>query len=85
MELQHHLLPDDDWLVAELARLADEAGLPTVVTNDAHYALRADRELQDVLVAIRHGRDARRERPPAPTQRGVPPQERRGAGGAAAR
>ena len=57
VELQHHLLPDDDWLVAELARLAHETGLPTVVTNDAHYAWRSDRELQDVLVAIRHGRD----------------------------
>ncbi len=57
VELQHHLLPDDDWLVAELARLAHEAGLPTVVTNDAHYALRSDRELQDVLVSIRHGQD----------------------------
>ena len=57
MELQHHLLPDDDWLVAESARLAHEAGLPTVVTNDAHYALRSDRELQDVLVSIRHGKD----------------------------
>ena len=57
VELQHHLLPDDDWLVAELARLAQQAGLPTVVTNDAHYALRSDRELQDVLVSIRHGQD----------------------------
>ena len=57
VELQHHLLPDDDWLVAELARLAHAAGLPTVVTNDVHYALRSDRELQDVLVSIRHGQD----------------------------
>ncbi|MEA2026490.1 MAG: PHP domain-containing protein, partial [Chloroflexota bacterium] len=57
VELQHHLLPDDDWLTAELTRLAHEAGLPTVVTNDAHYALRSDRELQDVLVSIRHGQD----------------------------
>ncbi len=57
VELQHHLLPDDDWLVAELARLAHEAGSPTVVTNGAHYALRSDRELQDVLVSIRHGQD----------------------------
>ena len=29
VELQHHLLPDDDWLTAELARLAHQAGLPT--------------------------------------------------------
>ena len=56
IELGHHLLPDDDWLVAESARLAAELGLPVVVTNDVHYARPADRELHDVLVAIRHGR-----------------------------
>ncbi len=55
LELQHHLLADDDWLVAETVALGDELGLPLVVTNDAHYALPADRELQDVLVCIRHG------------------------------
>jgi len=36
LELQHHLLPDDDWLVAETARLAAELGLPVVTTNDVH-------------------------------------------------
>ena len=56
LELQHHLLPDDDWLVAETVALADELALPLVVTNDAHYAAPADRELQDVLVCIRHGK-----------------------------
>ena len=56
IELAHHLLPDDDWLVAESARLAAELGLPVVVTNDVHYARPGDRELHDVLVAIRHGR-----------------------------
>ena len=56
LELQHHLLPEDDWLVAETARLAEELGLPTVVTNDVHYALPEGRELHDVVTAIRHGR-----------------------------
>ncbi len=56
LELSHHLLPDDDWLVSETARLAAEVGLPVVVTNDVHYALAEGRELQDVLTAIRHGR-----------------------------
>jgi error-prone DNA polymerase len=56
LELQHHLLPDDDWLVAETAALAAEIGLPVVVTNDVHYALPEGRELHDVLTAIRHGR-----------------------------
>ena len=55
VELSHHLLPDDDWLVAELASLADETGLSTVVTNEVHYAEAAGHRLQDVLVAIRHG------------------------------
>ena len=56
IELSHHLLPDDDWLVSEATTLAEAMGLPVVVTNDVHYARPADRELADVLTAIRHGR-----------------------------
>ena len=56
VELSHHLLPDDDWLVAEHAALAAELGLPVVVTNDVHYARPEDRELHDVLTGIFHGR-----------------------------
>jgi DNA polymerase III alpha subunit len=56
LELQHHLLPEDDWLVAETAGLARDLGLPVVVTNDVHYARAEDRELHDVLTAIRHGK-----------------------------
>ncbi|MFN8629719.1 MAG: PHP domain-containing protein [Chloroflexota bacterium] len=56
LELSHHLLPDDDWLASETARLAHELGLPTVVTNDVHYARPDGRELADVLTAIKHGR-----------------------------
>lgn len=56
LELSHHLLPDDDWLVSETALLAAELGLPTVVANDVHYARPEGRELHDVLTAIRHGR-----------------------------
>ena len=56
VELSHHRLPDDDWLVMESAALAGELGLPVVVGNDVHYARPEDRELADVLAAIRHGR-----------------------------
>jgi DNA polymerase III alpha subunit len=56
IELSHHLLPDDDWLVSEHVALADELGLPIVVTNDVHYARPEDRELHDVLTGIFHGR-----------------------------
>jgi DNA polymerase III alpha subunit len=56
VELSHHLRPDDDWLVGEGLLLAGEIGLPVVVTNGVHYARPEDRELHDVLTAIRHGR-----------------------------
>ncbi|HEU5205064.1 MAG TPA: PHP domain-containing protein [Candidatus Limnocylindrales bacterium] len=56
VELSHHLLPDDDWLLTESVALARELGLPVVVTNDVHYALPEGREFHDVLTAIRHGR-----------------------------
>jgi DNA polymerase III alpha subunit len=55
VELSHHLQPDDDWLVAQLAELAETTGLPTVVTNEVHYADPDGHRLQDVLVSIRHG------------------------------
>src|SRR3970282_2299204 len=55
VELSHHLLPDDDWLVSELAELADETGLPTVVTNEVHYAESGAHRLQGVAVGIRPG------------------------------
>ena len=38
IELSHHLLPDDDWLVAEAAALAEEPGCRSSSTNDVHYA-----------------------------------------------
>ena len=56
VELSHHLRPDDDWLVGESVLLARDLGLPVVVTNGVHYARPEDRELHDVLTAIRHGR-----------------------------
>ncbi|MBI5961726.1 MAG: error-prone DNA polymerase [Chloroflexi bacterium] len=54
IELQHHLLPEDNELVTGLARLARDLRLGYVATNNVHYATRADHRLQDVLVCIRH-------------------------------
>ena len=56
LELSHHRLPDDDWIVTETVALAADLDLPVVVTNDVHYARPEGREFQDVLTAIRHGR-----------------------------
>jgi len=54
VELQHHLEPADDWLCAELAALAHSRRAPLIAANNVHYATRAERALQDVLVAIKH-------------------------------
>jgi len=56
LELSHHRLADDDWLVTETIAIGAELGLPMVVTNDVHYARPEGREFHDVLTAIRHGR-----------------------------
>ena len=53
LELQHHLLPEDGALVDGLVELARHLDLGYVVTNNVHYATRAEHRLQDVLVSIR--------------------------------
>ena len=55
IELQHHLLPDDDALIYKLVWLARRIGVGYVATNNVHYATRAEQHVQDVLVCIRHG------------------------------
>jgi len=59
IELQHHLRPDDDALVADLAALAHEASLPLVASNNVHYARREGYRLQQVLTAICHNQPLR--------------------------
>ena len=54
IELQNHLLPDDQGLVADLVELAQHLGVGYVGTNNVHYAARDGHRLQDVLVCIRH-------------------------------
>ena len=52
IELQHHLLPTDEWLIERQIALAHEMGLGYVATNNVHYATRDGHRLQDVLVCI---------------------------------
>jgi DNA polymerase-3 subunit alpha len=54
IELQHHRLPHDERLNAELTAIAEQIGVPCVATNNVHYARREASRLQDVLVCIRH-------------------------------
>jgi error-prone DNA polymerase len=46
--------PDDAGALASLARVASEARVPLVATNDAHHHIAERRMLQDVLTCIRH-------------------------------
>jgi error-prone DNA polymerase len=46
--------PNDALRLHELSNLADEAGVPTVVTNDVLFHVPARRILQDVVTCIRH-------------------------------
>lgn len=55
LELQNHLLPDDAWLMAELAALGEVLRIPLAATTDVHYARPAQRMLQDILTCIRTG------------------------------
>ncbi|MEJ7653885.1 MAG: PHP domain-containing protein [Chloroflexia bacterium] len=52
LELQHHSLPDDERLLAEMAALG-QLGIPLVATSDVYYPRPQDRPLQDVVTCIR--------------------------------
>jgi DNA polymerase-3 subunit alpha len=55
LELQDHGIPDQARLNEQLLRLAPEAGLPLVVTNDLHYVHKAQSEAHDVLLCVGTG------------------------------
>jgi DNA polymerase III subunit alpha len=55
LELQDHGLAEQRRLNEQLLRLAPEAGLPLVVTNDLHYVRREQSEAHDVLLCVGTG------------------------------
>ncbi len=55
LELQDHGLAEQRRLNEQLLRLAPEAGLPLVVTNDLHYVHEAQSEAHDVLLCVGTG------------------------------
>lgn len=56
IELQNHNLPDELAVLPLLKKLADEIGVKTVATNDAHYINKEDAEMQDVMMCINSGK-----------------------------
>ncbi|MFQ5987602.1 MAG: DNA polymerase III subunit alpha, partial [Dehalococcoidia bacterium] len=57
LEVQDHGITDEKKVQQGMFQLADELGLPVLVTNDAHYLERADHEAHDCLLAIGTGKD----------------------------
>lgn len=55
LALTHLYQGQDSGRLHDLSRLAAEAGLPIVATNDVLYHIPARKMLQDVLTCIRHG------------------------------
>ena len=52
LELQDHGYKQQPAVNRGLRRIAQETGLPLVVTNDAHYNEKSDAKMQDVLMCI---------------------------------
>ena len=56
LELQDHGILDEKRAMNGLLRIAEETGIPTVLTNDAHYLTKEDAPNQDVLLCIQTGK-----------------------------
>ena len=57
LELQNHGIPDQEKVNEGIVAIAEELGLPLVVTNDAHYLERGDADAHDTLLCIGTGKD----------------------------
>ena len=55
IEVQNHAIPDEERILPLLYRISAETGIPLAATNDAHYILKEDSEIQRVLIAIQTG------------------------------
>lgn len=56
LELADHGLENERRLNALLVKLAEDTGLPLVVTNNVHYVEREDHAVHDILLAIGEGK-----------------------------
>jgi len=56
VELQNHGIPEEIQNIKLATKLAKEMNLPTVATNDAHYALKSHHSAHDVHICIGSGK-----------------------------
>lgn len=57
VELQHHSQPNDTYVVELLYRLAQEVGLPVVITQDSHYCDKKQQPLHTLMKTLAYGGD----------------------------
>ncbi|MDO5673135.1 MAG: DNA polymerase III subunit alpha [Actinomycetaceae bacterium] len=55
VEIMDHGLDLESRVVPDLIRLSKDLGAPLLATNDSHYVLEEDREVQDALLCINSG------------------------------
>ena len=56
MELQNHGIPEQAEVLKYEIQLARELGIKTVATNDCHYILHEDSDVQDLVLCINTGK-----------------------------
>jgi DNA polymerase-3 subunit alpha len=56
LEIQDHGLDQDRTVIPELKRLALDAGMPLVATNDAHYMRKGDSRAHEIMLCIQTGK-----------------------------
>lgn len=61
LELQDHGLAEQRRVNAGLVQIAEQTGIPLVVTNDVHYLGREDAFIQDILLCIQTGKTLKDE------------------------
>ncbi|MBQ7974951.1 MAG: DNA polymerase III subunit alpha [Clostridia bacterium] len=59
IELQDHGIREQKQILPQLIRLANEAGVGVVATNDIHYISREDAKYQDILMCIQTDKTVR--------------------------
>ncbi|MBR3149370.1 MAG: DNA polymerase III subunit alpha [Eubacterium sp.] len=52
LEIQDHGLSEQKVVLDGIRRLNDETGIPMVATNDVHYVMKEDADIQQVLICI---------------------------------
>ena len=56
IELQDHGLEEDKKLIPEAVKIAREFELPLIATNDVHYLMKGDHQVQEVLICVQTGK-----------------------------